>query len=453
MVLSQFATPSSPWKIGERVSLPERIAMDENLHGVWDHESSTANLWMTFASAQTIQNPAQIHGFEPSNGSIIIDDINNSELKYMFYISPGYYYEDAFQLFLGNNPLIDVESDSYFDGDSIPENVILPYYRLEYFSAPSYQYFGGDLVVIDTLDGQIIEKWYMVDNSSGSINIDSSFNVVVNNLTVTSEDYSPTSYTLSGMLVPDTLHVNAGEETEVALPIFTSDFSLVGDDESMQWQFYSDGTGREIYSGEEYYYSWSDTVEIEWYTSNDSLYVVNYDNEDNISDTMGLAYSINNDILNLEGTMNFCEMMDDYEADYCYDMMEMMIGADDIQEIKMRINIMMNFNDGTFAELDPNYDESVLPTSFNLNQNYPNPFNPITSIQYELPEDALVNITIYDMMGRNVKTLINGLQKAGYRSVQWNATNSSNEPVSAGLYIYTIQSGNFLQTRKMVLVK
>ena len=114
---------------------------------------------------------------------------------------------------------------------------------------------------------------------------------------------------------------------------------------------------------------------------------------------------------------------------------------------------MMNFNDGTFAELDPNYDESVLPTSFNLNQNYPNPFNPITSIQYELPEDALVNITIYDMMGRNVKTLINGLQKAGYRSVQWNATNSSNEPVSAGLYIYTIQSGNFLQTRKMVLVK
>ena len=151
--------------------------------------------------------------------------------------------------------------------------------------------------------------------------------------------------------------------------------------------------------------------------------------------------------------MNFCEMMDDYEADYCYDMMEMMIGADDIQEIKMRINIMMNFNDGTFAELDPNYDESILPASFNLNQNYPNPFNPITSIQYELPEDALVNITIYDMMGRNVKTLINGLQKAGYRSVQWNATNSSNEPVSAGLYIYTIQSGNFLQTRKMVLVK
>jgi len=57
------------------------------------------------------------------------------------------------------------------------------------------------------------------------------------------------------------------------------------------------------------------------------------------------------------------------------------------------------------------------------------------------------------MMGRQVKELVNSSQTAGYKSIQWNATNNRNEPVSAGLYLYTIQSGKFIQTRKMVLLK
>ena len=94
-----------------------------------------------------------------------------------------------------------------------------------------------------------------------------------------------------------------------------------------------------------------------------------------------------------------------------------------------------------------------IPNEFALYQNYPNPFNPITSLRYDLPQDGLVNITIYDMMGRIVKTLVNGSQTAGFKSVQWNATNDKNEPVSAGLYLYTIQTGEFRQTKKMVLLK
>ena len=77
----------------------------------------------------------------------------------------------------------------------------------------------------------------------------------------------------------------------------------------------------------------------------------------------------------------------------------------------------------------------------------------MTTLRYELPEDVLVNITIYDMMGRIVKTLVNGSQTAGYRSIQWNTANDNNEPVSAGLYLYTIQAGDFRQTKKMVLLK
>ncbi len=93
------------------------------------------------------------------------------------------------------------------------------------------------------------------------------------------------------------------------------------------------------------------------------------------------------------------------------------------------------------------------PYQYNLYPAYPNPFNPITHLRYDLPEDGFVNITIYDMMGRLVKTLVNGFQNSGFKSVQWNATNDRNEPVSVGLYLYTIQAEEFSQTKKMVLLK
>ena len=94
-----------------------------------------------------------------------------------------------------------------------------------------------------------------------------------------------------------------------------------------------------------------------------------------------------------------------------------------------------------------------LPHAFNLYNNYPNPFNPVTTLRYDLPEDALVNITIYDIMGRIVRTLINSQQNAGFKSIQWNATNDAGSPLSAGLYLYKIQADNLVQTSKMVLLK
>ena len=98
-------------------------------------------------------------------------------------------------------------------------------------------------------------------------------------------------------------------------------------------------------------------------------------------------------------------------------------------------------------------DKDVIPLKYLLHQNYPNPFNPVTTLRYDLPEDALVNITIYDMMGRQISTLVSSLQSTGYKSIQWNGTNDAGQPVSAGLYMYTIQTGDFKQTKKMVLLK
>ena len=102
------------------------------------------------------------------------------------------------------------------------------------------------------------------------------------------------------------------------------------------------------------------------------------------------------------------------------------------------------------ASLEIDY---TYPNYFYLYQNHPNPFNPVTDIRYVLPEDGLVNITIYDMMGRIVKTLVNSFQTAGYKSIHWDGASYSNELVSAGLYLYMIQAGEFRQTRKMVLLK
>ena len=90
---------------------------------------------------------------------------------------------------------------------------------------------------------------------------------------------------------------------------------------------------------------------------------------------------------------------------------------------------------------------------FMLHQNYPNPFNPRTNMRYDLPEEAFVDITIYDMFGNTVKTLVDKKKSSGFKSVQWNAKNNQGQPVSAGVYLYTIEAGEFRQTKKMILLK
>ncbi|MDP6297757.1 MAG: FlgD immunoglobulin-like domain containing protein, partial [Candidatus Marinimicrobia bacterium] len=87
--------------------------------------------------------------------------------------------------------------------------------------------------------------------------------------------------------------------------------------------------------------------------------------------------------------------------------------------------------------------DGLVPDEFTLHQNYPNPFNPITTLRYDLPKNSLVSITIYDIMGREVRTLVNQTQDAGFKSVLWNATNDYGKPVSAGVYLYQIQAGEF----------
>jgi hypothetical protein len=98
-------------------------------------------------------------------------------------------------------------------------------------------------------------------------------------------------------------------------------------------------------------------------------------------------------------------------------------------------------------------DLTAVPDEFSLHQNYPNPFNPTTTILYDLPEAAMVHLVIYDVLGREVRTLINQDLTAGYHKAVWDATDDLGRPLSGGLYIYRINTGEYSKTMKMLLLK
>ena len=112
-----------------------------------------------------------------------------------------------------------------------------------------------------------------------------------------------------------------------------------------------------------------------------------------------------------------------------------------------------NYSKDEYSEKIQFDNSTLLPDKFVLHQNFPNPFNPVTTIRYDLPGNSFVKITIFDLLGRNVTTLVAETQKAGFKSVIWNATNNHGKPVSAGVYLYQINAGEFMQTKKMLLLK
>ncbi len=116
--------------------------------------------------------------------------------------------------------------------------------------------------------------------------------------------------------------------------------------------------------------------------------------------------------------------------------------------------------DGDTFDLSSHYDlvkiengPAQIPENFRLFQNYPNPFNPTTKIDYGLPEMSNVKLVIYDLLGREVTTLVNGVQDAGYKSITWHGTDAFGKNVGAGMYFYLIQADEFRKVRKMVLLK
>jgi hypothetical protein len=97
--------------------------------------------------------------------------------------------------------------------------------------------------------------------------------------------------------------------------------------------------------------------------------------------------------------------------------------------------------------------ESALPKQFALSQNYPNPFNPETKIKYQLPKESQVLLNIYNLLGQLVVTLVDEKQTAGNKSVIWDGRNRYSNQVSTGLYIYVLKAGDFINSKRMVLLR
>ncbi len=98
--------------------------------------------------------------------------------------------------------------------------------------------------------------------------------------------------------------------------------------------------------------------------------------------------------------------------------------------------------------------QSEVPVDFEMSQNFPNPFNPVTNIKYSLPKASNVTIKIYDILGNEVRTIVNNLkQEAGQHTAVWDARDNNRAAVSSGLYFYKMTSGEFSKTMRMILTK
>jgi hypothetical protein len=105
------------------------------------------------------------------------------------------------------------------------------------------------------------------------------------------------------------------------------------------------------------------------------------------------------------------------------------------------------YNESGVVSVEDN-EKDILPNNFALYQNFPNPFNPTTIINYSIPKSSFVTIKIYDALGREVNTLVDEEKSVGNYSVKFEGSN-----LSSGIYFYQIKSANYIETKKMILLR
>ena len=128
-------------------------------------------------------------------------------------------------------------------------------------------------------------------------------------------------------------------------------------------------------------------------------------------------------------------------------------GLEIVKESQVSYDLKLIVGDEDFVF---NTAEAILndiPEKFSLSQNYPNPFNPVTRMDYTLPKRSRVVISIYNVLGQEVKTIINREQEYGYHSITWDGIDNRGKQMSSGIYFARMNSNSFSQTKKMLLVK
>lgn len=118
------------------------------------------------------------------------------------------------------------------------------------------------------------------------------------------------------------------------------------------------------------------------------------------------------------------------------------------------VEVMVEENLGFGKDIDPGKEQQITaPLSFQLSPNYPNPFNPSTTISFALPETQNITLIVYDVMGHRVKTLVSGVKEKGNYQVVWNGTDMTGSPVASGVYFYRMQTPQYTQVQKALLIR
>ena len=310
------------------------------------------------------------------------------------------------------------------------------------FSDSTGGYYGGQYIAM------FPSNQVSIDMENFSFNFD--------NLLM--ETYDGTnSINVDGEISAAMYELLAGVETEIPLPSMLLD-SAFNDDNQNYLNIYDDGSGIAINIEEDGYYgTMIDTSYFTWDVSNDSIYVTSYDDYYyDSSQVDAMAYFFSGDTLVFGQSIDPCEeggyyyyYYDTYDDCFEYsDLGNYALGVTGIQDFHQ--DMMMYY---TAYDVVSTTMENTLPLDFEVYPAYPNPFNPVTTISYYLPNEGSVNITIYDMMGREIKVLQSGIQTPGHGKVQWNASNDKGQPVSAGVYLYQINIGGKMYSKKMVLLK
>jgi len=115
------------------------------------------------------------------------------------------------------------------------------------------------------------------------------------------------------------------------------------------------------------------------------------------------------------------------------------------QHLKIPVNLI-----STITKID---NDNSIPQVFSLDQNFPNPFNPVTSIPFQIPRKWHVTLTIYKLLGQKVNTIIDEMREPGKYNLEWNGQDDYGSAVSSGIYLYRLEAGDFVETRKLIFQK
>ena len=485
----------------------------EEFLGEWFVEDETIEIYVTVDSDQSVPNMLALAAMVEAEGAITATGSDfEEELTYILdeeaiddggdeynwacddvYGTSWYESEDECNMYCENDCYYDDGDEEDGASANIMNMSFFEFFMLLFGMEPE----GVDVPVIvgffmdEDYDVQHVEGLMFSDEGemlgfeadSVDLAAGAAFDSDENTITFTSlelkDSLRVTQLTLDGTIGPGTVDFEAGVPTLV--PYFDGEEMFDDNEEEVYMVFNDDYTGMEIYIEEDEYSGemYTDTADYAWWLDNDMLlinfldgeWICNEDPDDpsywgdedecndycdidceveDPSDTISFSYEFDEDTLHIAGNVYVCEDETEGYEECLQDELPIPPELRDIDDAYITFGRAMVFTGDNVSIANAN---ALTPNQFKVFNAYPNPFNPVTTLRYQLPEANMVTVTIYDMAGKEVKTLIHQQQTAGLHGIQWNGTNNLGNMVSAGIYLYQVQSGVYNQTNKMILLK